>query len=137
MAIQIIEVKNCKYQREDKSLIKCEAKFTGLSESNNEWLPFTANPLDTEQHSKDIFTNAENGDYGAVADYEHPSLEIELFRIREKRNDLLIQTDWTRGDDVPQATKDKFTTYRQELRDLTEGIDTNTKARAVVFPTKP
>ena len=40
-------------------------------------------------------------------------------------------------DDLPQATKDKFTTYRQELRDLTEGIDTAEKARAVVFPDKP
>ena len=134
MKINIIEVKNCKYVREDNSLIDCEAKF---SHTGDEWLPFTANPLDSEQHGKDIFANAENGDYGVVADYEHPSLEIELANIRLERNRLLTITDWTRGDDVPQATKDKFTTYRQSLRDITEGIDTNTKARNVTWPTKP
>ena len=131
MKIKIVQVRNCKYAREDKSIIDCEAKFSGLPESvyDDTWLPFTANPNDSEKHGRDIFANAENGDYGEVADYEHLSLEYEISRIRADRNDLLIQTDWTRGDDVPQSTKDKFTTYRQELRDITEGIDTNAKAR--------
>ena len=139
MAITIIEVKNCKYAREDKSIIDCEVKCDGLKNNldNNVWLNFSANPLDIEQHGKDIFANAENGDYGSVADYEHPSLEIELSRIRERRDYLLLETDWTRGDDVPEATKDKWTTYRQALRDITNGIDTAAKARAVTYPTKP
>ena len=137
--IEIIEVRNCKYALEDKSFIDCEAKFTGLNleQDNNTWLPFSANPLDTEQHGKDIFANAENGDYGVVADYEHPSLEIEMINLRSKRDSLLLETDWTRGDDVPEATKDKWTTYRQALRDITNGIDTAAKARAVTYPTKP
>jgi len=143
MTITIIEVRNCKYIREDNSLIDCEAQLSHIFTEDEEgvktyeWLPFTANPNDITQHGKDIFANAENGDYGVVADYEHPSLENELANIRSERNRLLTETDWTRGDDVPQATKDKFTTYRQELRDMTEGIDTAEKARAVVFPTKP
>jgi len=30
-----------------------------------------------------------------------------------------------------------MTTYRQELRDITDGITTVAQANAVVFPTKP
>ena len=132
--ILILAVRNCKYSSEDNSTIDCEAKFVGFPD---EWLPFTASPNDVEQHGKDIFANAEKGDYGEVSAYEHPSLEQELIEIRDERNRLLLDTDWTQNADVPQATKDKWATYRQELRDLTEGMDTDEKARAVVFPIEP
>ena len=139
MAIKILEVRNCKYLKEDNSLINCEAKFSGLklSSLNNTWLPFTSSPNDAEQHGKDIFDNAKKGDYGSVAAYEHPSYEEEMLKLRENRNPLLFESDWTQNADVPQAIKDKWVTYRQELRDLTNGIDTAEKARAIVFPTKP
>lgn len=39
--------------------------------------------------------------------------------VREQRNLLLAATDWSQGVDVPQAIKDKYTTYRQALRDIT------------------
>lgn len=39
--------------------------------------------------------------------------------VREQRNLLLATTDWSQGVDVPQAIKDKYTTYRQALRDIT------------------
>jgi|TARA_R110000824_G_scaffold95922_1_gene230218 hypothetical protein len=141
--IKIEEVRNCYWYNEAKTLINCEAQFSHIFTKDEEgvktyeWLPFLANPNDVEAHGRKLYANAVNGDYGEVAEFEHPSLEKELSRIRERRNHLLKETDWTRGDDVPQATKDKFTTYRQELRDMTEGIDTAEKARAVVFPTKP
>lgn len=38
--------------------------------------------------------------------------------VRDKRNSLLAQTDWTQNADVPQATKDKYAAYRQALRDI-------------------
>ena len=44
---------------------------------------------------------------------------------------------WTQGNDVPSATKDKWTTYRQELRDLPSGLDTAQKVRDVTWPTEP
>ena len=130
----ILAVRNCKYSREDNSIIDCEAKFVGYPD---EWLSFTASPNDVEQHGKDIFANAENGDYGEVSAYEHPSLEQELREIRDERNRLLLESDWTQNADVPQATKDNWITYRQELRDLTNGIDTAAKARNITWPTKP
>tara|TARA_Y100000310_G_C20547866_1_gene746520 strand:- start:5 stop:415 length:411 start_codon:yes stop_codon:yes gene_type:complete len=132
--ITILEVRNCKYTKEDNSLIDCEAKFVGYPD---EWLPFTANPNDPEAHGRLLYANAVNGDYGAVAAFTHPTLEWELQNIRWKRTELLQETDWTQNADVPQATKDKWATYRQELRDITEGIDTAAKARAVTWPTEP
>ena len=139
MAIVIIDVRNCKYSVEDNSLINCEAKFTGLpmSDLDNTWLPFTANPLDVAEHGRTIFANAEKGDYGAVAAYAELNLEQELFNLRIIRNDLLRTTDWTQGADVPTETKNKWTTYRQELRDLPNGLDTAQKVRDVTWPTEP
>ena len=42
---------------------------------------------------------------------------------RSQRNALLQQSDWTQLDDVPQTTKDKYKTWRQELRDLPQHSD--------------
>jgi len=55
--------------------------------------------------------------------------DSKLADLRARRTMLLEKTDWTQNADVPQATKDKWATYRQELRDITitynslEGVD--------------
>ena len=57
-----------------------------------------------------------------------------LAQLREARNDKLAQTDWSQGRDVPDALSNKYSSYRQELRDITKkysGID------EVVWPDKP
>ena len=135
MIIEILEVRNCKYSKEDNSLINCEARFSHLP--NDEWFPFTAAANDTTEHGRTIFANAEKGDYGEVAVYEHPSLENEMMNVRAERNILLFETDWTQNADVPQATKDKWAAYRQELRDLPSGLDTTQKVKDVTWPTEP
>jgi len=58
-----------------------------------------------------------------------------LQELREQRNVLLASSDWMANKDVtlPAAWK----TYRQELRDLTTGLDTVEKVNAVTWPTKP
>ena len=61
-------------------------------------------------------------------------LEISLLNLREKRNLLLAKTDWTSGSDVTMSTEMK--TYRQQLRDATEGLDTVEKVQAYQFPTE-
>jgi len=38
--------------------------------------------------------------------------------VRSERNAKLALTDWTQTVDTPQATKDKYATYRQTLRDV-------------------
>jgi hypothetical protein len=45
--------------------------------------------------------------------------ETELAAIRNKRNQLLIASDWTQLPDVPLAIRTAWATYRQALRDVT------------------
>ena len=58
-----------------------------------------------------------------------------IVNLREKRNQLLAETDWMAFKDVtlPAAWK----TYRQALRDLPSGLDTVDKVNTVTWPEKP
>jgi len=55
--------------------------------------------------------------------------------LREKRNNLLAETDWMANSDVTMSNNWK--TYRQSLRDLPAGKDTVEKCENATFPTKP
>jgi type II secretory ATPase GspE/PulE/Tfp pilus assembly ATPase PilB-like protein len=55
--------------------------------------------------------------------------------LRNKRNQLLAETDHYALSD--QTLSDDMRTYRQDLRDITEGLTTVEEVNAVVFPTKP
>ena len=59
--------------------------------------------------------------------------------LRGQRESLLKNSDWTVMPDSPlsDSKKTEWTTYRQQLRDITDGIDTEEKALAVTFPTPP
>ena len=62
-------------------------------------------------------------------------LDVKMEYLREKRNSLLVQTDWwgTSDNTITDAQKK----YRQDLRDLTNGLTTVEEVEAVEFPTKP
>ena len=62
-------------------------------------------------------------------------LDISLDDLRYKRNALLAETDFHGMSDRTMSAE--MTTYRQELRNLTNGVTTVEQANAVVFPTKP
>ena len=49
----------------------------------------------------------------------------EMVKLRDKRNQLLIQTDWRGNSDVNMSAE--WATYRQSLRDITNGISTVTE----------
>ena len=53
--------------------------------------------------------------------------------MREYRDKLLVESDWTQGDDVPDSIKLPYQTYRQALRDIGGAATT----ADVVWPTKP
>jgi hypothetical protein len=59
--------------------------------------------------------------------------------LRSKRNSLIASSDWTVLSDSPLSAelKTAWLEYRQDLRDITEGLDTVAKVNAVVFPDKP
>ena len=55
--------------------------------------------------------------------------------LRSKRNKLLAETDFYALSDVTMS--DEMKKYRQDLRDITVGLDTEKKVKAKKFPTKP
>ena len=58
-----------------------------------------------------------------------------LDKVRKKRNILLVETDHFALSD--QTLTDNMKTYRQELRDITEGLDTVEKCEDVTWPDAP
>jgi hypothetical protein len=46
-------------------------------------------------------------------------LENQWFAVRQIRNELLVECDWTQLNDISQTTKDLWSTYRQQLREIT------------------
>lgn len=63
------------------------------------------------------------------------ALDRALTELREERNSLLSETDWWGASDNTMTDAQKK--YRQDLRNLTAGLDTVDKVNKVVFPTKP
>lgn len=59
----------------------------------------------------------------------------EVSLLREKRNQLLAQTDWMANSDVTMSSK--WQTYRQNLRDITNGLTTVADVESVTWPIKP
>ena len=67
------------------------------------------------------------------------TFEKQIDKLRTRRNALLAETDYIitksleAGTNIPADWK----TYRQSLRDLTNGLETVEDVNAVTFPTKP
>lgn len=59
--------------------------------------------------------------------------------LRETRNILLKRSDWTGLSDSALTNEQaaKWKLYRQKLRDLPSGLDTEAKVKNVEWPTKP
>ena len=65
--------------------------------------------------------------------------------VREKRNQLLAESDWTQTRDNVRLNDSTWVTYRQELRDITKSASFNPKLNAdgtldessVTWPLKP
>jgi len=60
---------------------------------------------------------------------------IAMEDLRTKRNKLLADTDYLALSDNTMSAE--MITYRQALRDITNGLTTVADVEAVVFPTKP
>ena len=65
---------------------------------------------------------------------------FNLAEVRNQRNQLLSQSDWTQMPDSPLSLELKaaWAVYRQELRDLPNNISNETKYwYDVIFPSRP
>ena len=69
------------------------------------------------------------------AQFTAVEFDMAMEDLRAKRNNLLKETDHYALSD--QTLSDDMRTYRQSLRDLTDGLTTKAEVDAVVFPTKP
>ena len=61
--------------------------------------------------------------------------DMAMADLRAKRNKLLADTDYLALSD--NTMSEAMATYRQSLRDITEGLTTVADVEAVVFPNKP
>ena len=67
--------------------------------------------------------------------YANGAFDRAMADLRQKRNSLLTATDYLALSDNTLTTE--MSTYRQALRDLTDGLTTLDEVNAVSFPTKP
>ena len=59
--------------------------------------------------------------------------ETQWIIVKDQRDELLNQSDWTQLPDVSITNKDQWITYRQQLRDIT----TQTDPFNIIWPSKP
>ena len=69
------------------------------------------------------------------AQFTAVEFDMAMEDLRVKRNNLLKETDHLALSD--QTLSDDMRTYRQSLRDITEGLTTKAQVDAVTWPTKP
>ena len=67
--------------------------------------------------------------------YANGAFDRAMADLRQKRNSLLTATDYLALSDNTLSAD--MTTYRQSLRDITDGLTTVEDVNAVTFPTKP
>ena len=54
-----------------------------------------------------------------LADAKEEAINAHWWKIlREKRDELLVDSDWSQGADVPDDLKASYVSYRNDLRDL-------------------
>ncbi len=82
------------------------------------------------------FTAEEEAQWDAnEAAHADGAFDRAIANLSQDRNRKLAETDFYALSDVTMS--EEMTTYRQELRDLTNGLSTVEDVNAVVFPTKP
>jgi len=67
--------------------------------------------------------------------WNNGAFDRAMQQLRTKRNRLIAETDFYALSDVTMSSE--METYRQELRDITNGLTTVEDVEAVVFPNKP
>jgi len=88
-----------------------------------------------ENGIKREMTQAEKDALDKILPTSDEQFQQSMIELRAKRNSLLAETDWWGASDNTMTDAQKK--YRQDLRDITAGLDTVDKVNAVVWPTKP
>ena len=70
-----------------------------------------------------------------IQQWNDGEFDRQIAKLREKRNKLLAETDYFALSDRTMTVP--MSNYRQDLRDITNGLTTADEVKAVVFPEKP
>ena len=70
-----------------------------------------------------------------INNYNSNEFNRQLEKLRQERNKLLAETDYLALSD--NTLTDSMNTYRQNLRDITNGLSTVEDVNNVTWPTKP
>ena len=104
----------------------------GVEEINGQWFTkYIVGPVFTDYTDEEgVVHTAEEQEI----EYKNRIDEQVSENVRNQRNKLLEETDWTQSRDVVLDNDADWTAYRQELRDITEqeGFPHN-----IIWPTKP
>lgn len=110
---------DCQYVTEDRLYIGCQVDFDKLGT-----VYFTAYANDLEEHGREIYQRANNGEFGVVKEYVsikiEPTLEQRKNQQRTKRNQLLSQIDALisnplRWASIDEQEKNAIANYRLSL----------------------
>ena len=84
-----------------------------------------------------------------LANAKEAAVDADWWRVlRKTRDEKLVASDWSQGNDVPSDTKTKWATYRTKLRDLPTTVtkpayadliklEVTTSGIEALMPTKP
>lgn len=118
--------------------ILCHIKFKEVRFE----VPFWASEISEDSFSKEMYARLNSGEFGEVGfppslyrtiPPTQQQLEVE---VREKRDSMLLKSDWTQTSDciLPANKKEEWKAYRQKLRDLPNQIGF---PYDVDYPTQP
>ena len=90
ISYEVVRARNPRWANPEKNMIDMEVDFYPLDE---EWLPYTASPTDSDvEHSRYLYTQAINGEFGEIAEYEHHELWTPWYEDKtELANEGLVQ----------------------------------------------
>ena len=87
---EVARARNPKWANPEKNMIDLEVDFVPLDE---EWLPYTASPTDTTcEHSRYLYTQAINGAYGDIADWEQKILWTPFYEDKTEANPVNVMS---------------------------------------------
>ncbi|WP_213766746.1 tail fiber assembly protein [Caballeronia sp. dw_19] len=133
-AFQVGDVTGPRWANAESTMISCTVTFPNHPMGLTQPMPFTADAQDSEIHSRALFYRLRSGEFGPVAAYVAPDDAAIAEQARTERDQLLRESDWTQGRDVPPALSEAWAPYRQALREIS---DQPGFPRSIEWPTQP
>jgi hypothetical protein len=133
--------RNLKYANNPKWVDQAHTsiELTVRFEEIDEDLPFHATPSDVEEHGRDIYKRAKDGEFGVIAEWTPPTTEQLAAKARQQRDELLFEVDSIVGNPLRWASfseteQQAWADYRQALLDVPQQAGF---PNTINWPTKP